>query len=99
MRISSTVAGCWLTGWLRRYDIWIAQFGINGDPATHQKWDRRMIKDDPVTQTNKRGTVSFAMAGPNTRTTQLFCAPLMLDTASCGSLHRRPATRHYPIAC
>ena len=54
------------------YDIWIAQFGISGDPATHKQWDRKVIRDDPVTKSNKRGTVSFAMSGPHTRTTQLF---------------------------
>ena len=54
------------------YDIWIAQFGIHGDPATHEKWRNKPIKDDPVAHSNKAGTISFAMAGPNTRTSQLF---------------------------
>jgi hypothetical protein len=37
------------------YDIWIAQFGIHGTPATHAKWDRKMIRDDKKPNwTNKR---------------------------------------------
>ena len=54
------------------YDIWIAQFGIHGDPATHAAWRSQPIKDDPVRHSNTRGTLSFAMSGPDTRTTQLF---------------------------
>jgi peptidyl-prolyl cis-trans isomerase A (cyclophilin A) len=54
------------------YKIWIAQFGIHGDPATHRVWEKKAIKDDPSTHSNKRGTVSFAMSGPNSRTSQLF---------------------------
>lgn len=50
----------------------MAQFGISGDPATAAKWREDNLKDEPVVGTNKRGTISFAMAGPNTRTTQLF---------------------------
>ena len=50
----------------------MAQTGMHGDPAVGKKWRKENIKDDKVTQSNKRGSVTFAMAGPNTRTTQLF---------------------------
>ena len=50
----------------------VVQFGIHGDPATDAQWKDRVIPDDPVKQTNRRGTVTFATAGPGTRTTQLF---------------------------
>jgi peptidyl-prolyl cis-trans isomerase A (cyclophilin A) len=35
-------------------------------------WRQRRIPDDSVTQSNRRGMVTFAMSGPNSRTTQLF---------------------------
>jgi peptidyl-prolyl cis-trans isomerase A (cyclophilin A) len=50
----------------------MAQFGINGDPKLNAAWRQAQIKDDPVKQSNKRGFVTYAMGGPNTRTTQLF---------------------------
>ena len=50
----------------------VVQFGIHRDPPVNQRWRELSIADDPVKQTNKRGTVSFAMSGPNTRTTQVF---------------------------
>ena len=49
-----------------------AQFGIAGDPALNAAWKDRAFPDDSVIQHNVRGAVSFAMTGPNTRTTQLF---------------------------
>ncbi len=50
----------------------IAQVGINGDPKVQAKWRANAIKDDPVFVSNTRGTLTYATAGPNTRTTQLF---------------------------
>lgn len=50
----------------------IAQFGIAGDPHIAQLWRNETIADDPVRQSNTRGTVAYAMTAPNTRTTQLF---------------------------
>jgi peptidyl-prolyl cis-trans isomerase A (cyclophilin A) len=50
----------------------MVQFGINGDPRVNAAWREARIPDDPVTQSNRRGRVTYAMAGPDTRTTQLF---------------------------
>jgi len=51
-----------------------AQFGINGDPAVARAWRYRMIPDDPPKQSNARGTVTFAFAVPNGRSTQVYIA-------------------------
>ena len=50
----------------------MVQFGIHGDPAVASAWRAASIQDDPVKQSNAKGYISYAMAGPNTRTTQLF---------------------------
>ena len=56
----------------RVMDGFMVQFGIHGHPEVASAWRTAPLKDDPRTQPNKRGTVSFANRGPNTRTTQLF---------------------------
>lgn len=50
----------------------IAQFGVHGVPAVQAAWNPQSLPDDPVRQSNLRGTLVFATAGPETRTTQLF---------------------------
>jgi peptidyl-prolyl cis-trans isomerase A (cyclophilin A) len=56
----------------RVLDDFMAQFGIHGDPKVSRVWRNAQIPDDPVAQSNKRGMVTFATSGPDTRTTQLF---------------------------
>ncbi|MBV9887276.1 MAG: peptidylprolyl isomerase [Acidobacteria bacterium] len=50
----------------------VTQFGISSYPAVTTAWQKTEIKDDPVAQSNKKGAIVFATAGPNTRTTQVF---------------------------
>jgi peptidyl-prolyl cis-trans isomerase A (cyclophilin A) len=50
----------------------VVQFGLGPDPAVNKAWDSAKIGDDPVKSSNKAGAVTYAMAGPNTRTTQIF---------------------------
>ena len=60
------------TRFFRVVEGFMVQFGIPGDPVVAAKWRGTGIPDDPVTQSNLRGFVTFAMAGPNSRTTQIF---------------------------
>jgi homoserine O-acetyltransferase len=60
VRFSRIAAGRW------------AQFGINGDPEISKLWRSQTIPDDPRKQSNIRGTIAYAFAVPNGRTTQLF---------------------------
>jgi peptidyl-prolyl cis-trans isomerase A (cyclophilin A) len=60
------------TRFFRVISGFMVQFGINGDPKLSQVWRDANIKDDPVKASNKRGYITFATAGPDTRTTQVF---------------------------
>jgi peptidyl-prolyl cis-trans isomerase A (cyclophilin A) len=50
----------------------MAQFGLSARPDVSQVWTGEKIPDEPSMQSNTRGKLTFATAGPNTRTTQLF---------------------------
>lgn len=50
----------------------MCQFGIHGEPAVAAEWRAAPLTDDAVKGSNTRGMITFATAGPNTRTTQLF---------------------------
>jgi peptidyl-prolyl cis-trans isomerase A (cyclophilin A) len=50
----------------------VVQFGLNANPAVNAAWEKATIKDDARSHSNTRGTLVFATAGANTRTTQLF---------------------------
>ncbi len=57
----------------RVIENFMAQFGIHGTPAINRVWQRATIKDDPVIESNVRGTLSFAKTGrPHSRTSQIF---------------------------
>lgn len=66
----------------------MGQFGIHGDPAIAAKWRDAKINDDPVKGSNIRSAVTFAMAGPNTRSTQFFIN--LVDNANLDSMGFSP---------
>ncbi|MFN9717526.1 MAG: peptidylprolyl isomerase [Planctomycetota bacterium] len=50
----------------------MVQFGINGNPKVQKDWRDASIRDDRVRKSNKRGYITFATSGPNSRTSQVF---------------------------
>jgi len=50
----------------------VVQFGLSAYPPVSAAWTNAKLKDDPVTQSNKRGYLTYATGGANTRTTQIF---------------------------
>lgn len=63
----------------------VAQFGMNADPAVSAAWSGRRLPDEPVREGNKRGRLAFARSQANTRTTQLYVNigdNVRLDTAN-----------------
>ena len=60
------------TSFFRVLPNFVAQWGISPRPDVTSAWNNAVLKDDMPTQSNQRGRVTFATAGPDTRTTQLF---------------------------
>ena len=60
------------TAFFRMVKGFVVQFGIHGSPLVSSVWCEANITDDPVIESNLKGTLTFATAGKDTRTTQLF---------------------------
>jgi peptidyl-prolyl cis-trans isomerase A (cyclophilin A) len=73
-RFYNLVAHHYLDGasFFRAISGFMVQFGLSAYPPVNRAWQNANIPDDPVMQHNLRGYITFATAGPNTRTTQLF---------------------------
>jgi len=56
----------------RVLDGFVAQFGISGDPKISEKWKNANIKDEPVQASNRKGFLTYAHGGKDTRSTQFF---------------------------
>lgn len=60
------------TRFFRVMDNFMVQFGLSGDPKVSTVWRSAFVADDSVKQSNRRGYLTYAKAGPNTRSTQVF---------------------------
>lgn len=77
----------------RMVDGFVAQWGYSGDPARDSAWRANPLDDEPVVGSNVRGTVSFARAGPRTRSFQLYinlADNQRLDALSSGGVSGYP---------
>lgn len=50
----------------------VVQWGISAYPPVSAAWSHAPIKDEPVVQGNKKGYVTYAKGGPDSRTTEVF---------------------------
>ncbi len=90
-RVAEAVAAGYYDGarFFRALRGFVVQWGISADTAASKSWSARRIPDDTVRESNRRGTVTFAAGGANTRTVQLFVN--LRDNA------RLDATRFAPV--
>jgi peptidyl-prolyl cis-trans isomerase A (cyclophilin A) len=72
-RVGQVVASGYYDGarFFRALRGFVVQWGIPADTARRREWSARLA-DDPVRESNHRGTITFAAGGANTRTAQLF---------------------------
>jgi cyclophilin family peptidyl-prolyl cis-trans isomerase len=59
-------------GFFRVVPGFVVQFGIAGNTSVSAAWENLNIKDDKVILSNIRGTIAYADAGADTRTTQVY---------------------------
>ena len=71
-------------GFFRVIKGFMVQFGLNPDPKVNAKWHSMTFPDDPVTKANTRGRITFATAGPATRTTWTSCSIFCISSAERG---------------
>jgi len=72
--------------------------GLSSDPVVNQEWRNKKIKDDEVKISNTKGTVVFAHAGTDTRTTQLFIN-LAQNTYQTYAISFSPTCTHLSWSC
>ena len=73
-RVAEAVATGYYDGarFFRALRGFVVQWGIAADTGVSKTWSARRLPDDTVRESNRRGTVTFAAGGANTRTVQLF---------------------------
>jgi len=79
----------------RVIDGFVAQFGGSGDPDIDAVWKDMSIQDEPVRQSNVRGTISFARAGRNSRNTTMYIN--LVDNTRLDSLDAGGVVGYPPI--
>jgi cyclophilin family peptidyl-prolyl cis-trans isomerase len=76
--------------------FFVVQFGISNRPAVNDFWIKKIIADEPVKIPNKKGFISFARGGRNSRSTQLFIN--MVDNPLLDTVVRETVKGYPPIA-